>query len=175
MQKRYGIPSAQEEEDALVHFHITMDHNDRPEVMMLSLEEIQLFFIAHPEGSCRYMDTQFIHQAIKNLRACGSLYVKALSIWNSKESTYCITWVNLKTTINEQFVRILAKIGGTMLTDDEYKAFNAIADEDTMALTESIVEYAEQSARADTRVNGIKARSEKMVVNPQPLGLGLPT
>ena len=44
----------------------------------------------------------------------------------------------------------------------------------TSALTESLIKYADQSARADARVGKLEARLKAMVVNPQPLGLGLP-
>ena len=43
------MPSAQEE-DATVRFVLPMDQDDLPEIMMLQIEETQLFFLAHPEG-----------------------------------------------------------------------------------------------------------------------------
>ena len=38
MQARYGIPGAQEEEDALRCLKFSMNHDDPPEVMILSIE-----------------------------------------------------------------------------------------------------------------------------------------
>ena len=43
--------------------------------------------------------------------------------------------------------------GGTLATDGYGKAFNAIASEDTAILTESVANYAKQSARTSTKVN----------------------
>ena len=38
-----------------------------PEVIMIHIEEIQLFFLAHPDGDRRYTNVQMIRQAVKNL------------------------------------------------------------------------------------------------------------
>ena len=37
-----------------------MDQDDPPEVMMLHLEETQLFFLAHPDGDGSYTNVQMI-------------------------------------------------------------------------------------------------------------------
>ena len=73
--------------------------------------------------------------------------------------------VDFKTTIVDQFIRILAERGGTTLTEDGYEAFTA--------LTKSIIRYANQSARADARFNELEAHLEAMAMNPQSLELGL--
>ena len=59
---------------------------------------------------------------------------------------------------------MLAERGEGTLAKDGYKAFSVIADKDTTALTEFIVIYAEQSARAGARVNELKARMYAMLV-----------
>ena len=84
-------------------------------------------------------------------------------------------WTTFKTTIDEQYVMMLAKRGGTTLAKDGYKAYSAIVNKDTMALTKSIMRYAKQLARADARVNELEARMEAMTMQSQPLGLGRPT
>ena len=63
LQTNFGTPSAQEEEDATVWFTLPMDQYDPPGVMMFQIEETQLFFLAHPEGSRGYTDI-FEHMAI---------------------------------------------------------------------------------------------------------------
>ena len=63
-------------------------------------------------------------------------------------------------------MRMLAKRGEKTLADDGYEAFNAIANEDMTALTESIVRYAEQLTRKDTRVNELKACMEVIAIQP---------
>ena len=61
------MPNAQEEEDATVQFALPMDQDDPTEVMMLQIEETQLFFLAHPDGGRGYTDVQMIRQAMQNL------------------------------------------------------------------------------------------------------------
>ena len=67
LQVRYGIPSAQEEDNVLARFELPMNRDDPLEAMMLHLEEIQIFFLAHLDGNCRYTDIQLICQSVKNL------------------------------------------------------------------------------------------------------------
>ena len=67
LQVRYGIPSTKEEDDASIRFNLPMNRDDPSEVMMLHLEEIQFFFLVHPDGGRGYTDVQLIHQVIKNL------------------------------------------------------------------------------------------------------------
>ena len=55
LQANYGTPSTQEEEDATARFGLPMDQDDPPEVMMLHLEEIQVF-LAHLNGDGAYTD-----------------------------------------------------------------------------------------------------------------------
>ena len=88
MQRMYGTPTSQEEEDAVGWLFIPMNRDDPPEVMMVGLEQEQLFFLAHPEGGRELSEVQLIRQAIQKLRACGPLYGRALSVWNSKDSHY---------------------------------------------------------------------------------------
>ena len=45
LQINFGTPSEQEEEEAAVRFTLPMDRDDPPEVMMLQIEETQLFFL----------------------------------------------------------------------------------------------------------------------------------
>ena len=75
MQARYGIPSAQEEEDALGWLELPMDRNDQQEVMMLAIEQVQLFFLTYPEGGHRMTDAQLIRQRYKEAtRMCPTLW-----------------------------------------------------------------------------------------------------
>ena len=84
-------------------------------------------------------------------------------------------WLNFQTKINKQYVEMLACIGGTTLTQDGYAAYHTVAKEYTLALAKSIICYAKQSARVDTRVGEPEACLEAMSINSQPLGLGLPS
>jgi len=138
------------------------------------LEQEQLFFLAHPEGGRELSEVQLIRHAIQKLRACGPLYGRALSVWNSKDSDYRKVWANFRATIEEQYVEMLARRGDTTLAEDGYAAYNAMAEEDNAALSENLVQYAERSARAEARVSDIEAQLETLTMNAQPLGLGLP-
>ena len=83
-------------------------------------------------------------------------------------------WISFKTTIDEQYVEMLARNSGTTLVQDGYAAYYAVAKEDTSALANSIIRYGRQSEKADTRVGELKAHLEAIAINPQPLRLGLP-
>ena len=75
-----------------------------------------------------------------------------------------------------QYKRMMVERGGGTRDDDGCEAFNAIATEDTTALTKCIVSYAEWLTRSEARVNEIQACMEAMALHqqPLPLGLGLP-
>ena len=85
---RFELPRAQEEEDALGRLDIIMNQDDQQEVMMVLLEQEQLFFLAHPEGGRGMTDVQMIRLAVENLRACGTLYERALSVWHDKDAEF---------------------------------------------------------------------------------------
>ena len=67
----------------------------------------------------------------------------------AKDPADRMVWTIFNATMYEQYERILAERGGGTFAEDRYEAFNAIATKDMTALTESIVRYAEQSARSD--------------------------
>ena len=94
MQVQYGIPSAQEEEDTLGRLELKMDRSDPTEVMMLAIEHVQLFFMAHLEGGHGMTDVQLIHQGAEKLQECGPLYDNVPSIWNAKDATFHMIWIN---------------------------------------------------------------------------------
>ena len=139
-----------------------------PEVMMLHLEEIQLFFLAHPDGDCGYTDVQIICQAVKNTRVLGHIYIKALTNWNREDPTHQKVWTNFKTCIYTQYEKMPRERGGGTLSEDGYKAFNAIAMEDIQALTESIVNYAERLSRLEAWVDALQAQLDIMAMQQQP-------
>ena len=83
-------------------------------------------------------EVQLIHHAIQKLRACGPLYGRALSVWNSKDSDYPKVWANFCATIDKQYVEMLARQGDTTLAEDGYAAYNAMAKEDNTTLSENL-------------------------------------
>ena len=56
-----------------------MDHNDPPEVIMLGIEQVQLFFQAYSEGSHEMTNVQ-LRQDVEKLSSYNGLYGKAMSI-----------------------------------------------------------------------------------------------
>ena len=142
--------------------------------MMIAIEQVHLLFFAHPEGVHGTTYVQLVRQGVKKLQACGPLYGRVLSIWNTKYATFRRILLNFRTTIDEEYVNMLARNGRTTLSQDGYEAYHAVDNEDTTALTKSLTRYAEQLPRADARVGKLEARFEAMAMNTQPLGLGLP-
>ena len=109
-----------------------------------------------------------IRQAMQNLRAHGHLYAKALTICLREDATHCMVWTNFKDSMYQQYKQMLKERGGGTLATDGYRGtFNAIAREDTAILTESVVSYAEQSARTLAQVDTLRAKLEAMAMQQQ--------
>ena len=106
MQAQFEVPCAQE--DALGCLDIPMNRDDPPEVMMVHLEQEQLFLLTHSEGGHRMTGVQMIHLAVEKLRACGPFYGSALSVWHGKDTNFCRHWVNFRTAIHEKYGEMLA-------------------------------------------------------------------
>ena len=126
-----------------MRFDLPMDRDDPPKVMMLHIEEIQLFFLAHPDGDRGFSDTQMIRQAIKKIQALSPLYSKALTNWNRGDPAHCKVWNNFKHCMYAQYNRMLAERGRGTLGEDGYSAFNVVATEDTQILIKSLMNYSE--------------------------------
>ena len=50
LQRLYGHPRLRELDTALLHLNDPMDRNQPFEVMLQAIEEVQMFFLAHPEA-----------------------------------------------------------------------------------------------------------------------------
>ena len=61
-----------------------------------------------------------------------------------------------------QYKMMLARRGGRTLVEDEYRAFIAVATEDTAILTKSLVNYAERSSRTEAQVSTLQAQLDAM-------------
>ena len=55
MQRMYGTQTAQEQEDAMGRLFIPVNRNDPPKVIMVGLEQEQLFYLVHPEEGASYL------------------------------------------------------------------------------------------------------------------------
>ena len=120
IQAWYGVPGAQEEEDTLGRLDIPMNQDYPPEVMMIHLEQEKLIFLVHLEGGRVMTDVQMTHLAVKRLRACLSLYGRALSVWHGKDAEFRRHCAKFCTTIEKQYVEMFAQRGDKTLADDGY-------------------------------------------------------
>ena len=107
-----------------------------------------------------------IRLAVKKMRAYGHLLERALSVWHGKDAEFCYHWVNFCTTINKQYVEMLARRGNSTLADDGYRSYNAITNEETTALSQNLIKYDERSARANARVGKMEERINTMATKP---------
>jgi 7-keto-8-aminopelargonate synthetase-like enzyme len=82
-------------------------------------------------------------------------------------------WANFCATIDKQYVEMLVRRGNTTLKDNSYVAYNAMAKEKSVALSENLEQYEESAARTEARISNTEAQMEAMAINAQPLKIGL--
>ena len=117
-----------------------------------------------------------IRQAMQNLQARHPLYAKALTNWLGEDLAHCKVWTNFKSCMYTQYERMLRAQGGEILEIYGYGgAFNAITSDDTAMLMETVVNYAEQSARKLAEVGELQAQLEAMAMQQQPRVENFPT
>ena len=80
----YGTPSLKELYQAPLCLHDPMDFNQPFEVMLLTIEEVQVFLVAHPDGDRELINVNLISYAMIKLSKCGGLYSKAIERCQSK-------------------------------------------------------------------------------------------
>ena len=78
LQRLYGKPTIQELDQALLCLNESMDRNQPVEVMLKSMEEIQMFLMAHPDGDRELSDVNLISYGSIKLAKCGGLHTKAM-------------------------------------------------------------------------------------------------
>ena len=61
-----------------------MDHNMPIEVMLRSLEEVQMFLLASLEENRELAEVNLIDHALIKLSETGHFYTKALEKWNGR-------------------------------------------------------------------------------------------
>jgi len=71
---------------------------DKPiEVVLQSIEEVQLFLLAHPEGGHKMTKVQLIRTIIMKMRDLGRVWARPLEKWLVKPVLLRQTWVYFKT------------------------------------------------------------------------------
>ena len=125
------------------------------EVMLRSLEEVQMFLLASPEDNRELTEVNLIDHALIKLSETVGFNTKALEKWNGRLVADRRKWATFRTVIFGEYKRMLAEGSGTTIHQEGYgTAFHA---EETMSneetLTETIVKYAERAIQAESRVS----------------------
>jgi hypothetical protein len=169
LKRLYGKPSLQELDQALLRLNDPMDRNLPVEVMLKSVEEIQMFLMAHPDGDRQMSDVNLISYGTIKLSKCGGLYSKAMERWQAKDNAIQRVWANFRQHYITEYEKLLAEGGGTTLGQDGYGgAFHATeSTTDDASLTESIVRYAERATAAEGKVTELEQRLSQLEIGNQ--------
>ena len=122
-----------------------MDRNLPVEVMIKTIKDIQKFLIVNPAKNMEMSAVQLIMHGLIKLTKTGGLYAKAIELWNAKAITNRQNWVTFTTHFIEEYKKMLAAGGGTMVMNKEWGAGFNTGKDDGSLLVESIVQYAESS------------------------------
>ena len=115
LKRLYGKPSLQELDQALIRLNDPMDRNQPVKVMLRSMEEIQMFLMAHPDGDREMSDVNLISYGTIKLSKCGGLYTKAMERWQAKLAGDKKVWANFRQHYITEYEKLLAEDGGTTL------------------------------------------------------------
>ena len=103
-----------------------MDFNQPVDVMLQTIEEVQIFLMAHPDGDCELVGVNLIIYIMIKLSKCGGLYTKAIERWQIKTKEYKKIWANFRQHLIAEYEELLAEGGGTKLCQEVYgTALNA--------------------------------------------------
>ena len=69
----YGTLSLQELEQSLLRLHDLMDRNQPVDVMLYTIEEVQMLLLAHPDGDRKLSDVNIISYDMIKIFKCGGL------------------------------------------------------------------------------------------------------
>ena len=84
MQLNYGKPGMGEIKKALIRLDDPMDRDIPIEVMLRSLEELQMFLLASPEDNREFTEVNLIYHTIIKLSDNCGFYTKALGKWDGR-------------------------------------------------------------------------------------------
>ena len=150
MQLKYGKPGIWEIRKALLCLYEPMDRDMPIEVMLQSLEEVQIFLLAIPEDNRELTEVNLIDHALIKLSETDGFYTKVLEKWNGLLVADRCKRATFRTVVVGKYERMLAEILGKTISQEGYgTAFHAketMSDEET--LTETIAKYAEQASPA---------------------------
>ena len=84
IQRLYGKPTIQELYQALLGLNNPMERDQPIEVMLKSMEEIQTFLMAHPDGDQELSKVNSIPYGSIKLPKYKGLYSKGIERWQAK-------------------------------------------------------------------------------------------
>ena len=169
-QQNYGKPGYQEIKTALLRLNEPMDRMQPIEVMLRSIEEVQMFLLASPDEGRQLSEVNLIDHALIKLSETGGMYAKALEKWNGRTPSERKTWAKFREVMVQQYEKMLAEGTGTTISQEGWGgAYNAIGpnEDDANSLTESIVKYAERATLAESKVSDLESRLSMLEMSGQ--------
>ena len=129
----YGHPTLEELDAALLRLHDPMDRTEPVEVMLRTIEEVQMFLLADRAEDRGLKQAQLISYALIKLSKTG-LYGKAIEKWNARQLKDRKLWADFRAFMIEQYERMLREAGGSTMAQDGFtSAFHAQEeDEESM-------------------------------------------
>ena len=95
-----------------------MDRNMPIEVILRSLEEVQMFLLASPEENRELTEVNIINHTLIKLLETGGFYTKAVEIWNSRLVADRRKWVTFRTVMGGKYERMLAEGADTTIQQE---------------------------------------------------------
>ena len=158
MQLNYGKPGIGKIEKALLRLNEPMNPNTPIEVMLRSLEEVQIFLMAIPEENRELTEFNLIDHALIKISEKGGFYTNPLEKWNGRLVAKRRKWATFHTIMVGEHECMLAEGSGTTMQQEGYgTALNAVENLiDEESLTETIVKHAERASLAKSRVSELE-------------------
>ena len=88
------------------------------EVMLRSLEEVQIFLLASPEENREFTEVNIIDHAFIKLSETGVFYTKALKKWNGRLVADQRKWAKFRTVMVGKYERMLAESAVTTIQQE---------------------------------------------------------
>ena len=158
----YGKPTLQEVNDALARLSSPMDRLDTIEVMLKSVEEVQMFLLADQTEDRSLKESQMITYAMIKMNSTG-LYIKALEKWGLEDDADRRRWSHFRTFMIQQYEKMLKEHGGPTIKNQGYgAAFSATQDETSVgddsagSIIASVTKYAERATAAEQELDDVK-------------------
>ena len=118
MHLNHRKPGIGEINKEILRLNDPMDRNIPIEVMLGSLEEVQMFLLASPEYKRELTEVNLIYHALIKLSYTGGFYTKALEKWNGRLVADRRKWVTFRTVMGGKYERMLAEGADTTIQQE---------------------------------------------------------